>query len=123
MSPASWPARPADHATAADRYLALTLKDPASVQLYQLSEPGMCQMPGFGARWCACVVVNAKNSFGGYTGAQRHLLVYAGDGVHSMLPDGPFSYTAEYCGAWATQPRDPAAITASQIATSPGQAL
>ncbi|WP_347261273.1 hypothetical protein [Rudaea sp.] len=60
---------------ALDAHLAASLKDPASAIQYAAGEPTECRNvinapPQMRDSWCTCYFVNAKNSMGGYTGAQ-----------------------------------------------------
>lgn len=77
--------QPSDYGTAIDHYYAQALKDPASVSVYRVS--GLFQttypMGGFTKRrvWTACVQVNAKNSYGGYTGTQIDAVYFEGDQI------------------------------------------
>ena len=77
--------RPADFRVAIDHYYAQTLKDPASVSVYRVSELFETTYPvgGFKKRrvWTACVQVNAKNSYGGYTGTTTDAVYFEGDQI------------------------------------------
>lgn len=72
---------PADHSTIFAGYLASYLKDPYSAQVTHYAGPAkFVGATGFsfnvkGYGWASCYAVNAKNSFGGYTGARAYLAV------------------------------------------------
>lgn len=64
---------------AVDSMLGRTLKDPLSATQYRVSDALPCEqvLPGVAAqlslRLCICYQINAKNSFGGYTGSELAL--------------------------------------------------
>jgi hypothetical protein len=76
LAAADYGTYPADYRTDVSRYLDDTLKDPASAQVEYLADPhqgfirkNIGAQPIYGYR--VCFTLNAKNSYGGYTG--KHL--------------------------------------------------
>jgi hypothetical protein len=76
---------------AIDRALASSLKDPLSAMQYSVSDAVRCddllQIQSTGPQpFCACYMVNSKNSYGGYTGAQPGVvqLIFSDDAVIAM---------------------------------------
>ena len=69
------------------------LKDPDSVRDASISPPA----PGFvgllngGNATVVCVRLNAKNSFGGYTGVKSTALIFRAGQVVGMLSDRPLA--------------------------------
>jgi hypothetical protein len=42
-----------------------------------IGEPHACNVDlGLGPGWCVCLELNAKNSYGGYTGIKRTLIIF-----------------------------------------------
>lgn len=81
-------------------YLRSTLKDPDSAKLTEPLAPaktyaGLSQ-PVYG--WGTCIGVNAKNSFGGYTGSNMYFFLFR-NGEISMVEradNRPNSFDTEY---------------------------
>lgn len=69
---------PADYRKATAGALRATLKDPGSVRSPQISPPGPTLLGAArgGPTATVCVRMNAKNSFGGYTGIQDTAVVF-----------------------------------------------
>jgi len=82
-------------------------KDPYSIRDARISAPLVCDARAHpdlftqAGGTCICVIVNAKNSYGGYVGARRTLAFFpAGGGFKTY--DGAILGFEEYCGV--TQP-------------------
>lgn len=93
-TPAGTPgAYPSQHHAIFSRHLAATLKDPATAQVRHVAGPApyareaVLFAPALHG-WASCYAVNAKNSFGGYTGAKSYIAVFR-DGalVDVMIED------------------------------------
>lgn len=77
------------------RYFSRTLKDPMSAT-YEFSEPfkGRCDVDWldpsseFAIGWVVQTNVNAKNSYGGYTGAQPYAFFFAADQTMKKVVGG-----------------------------------
>jgi hypothetical protein len=73
-------------------YFETTLKDPESAR-YKFGEPFKAHgnsgwMRGGGVTWVGYAVdvdVNAKNSFGGYTGYQRYIVAFTGEQIYRVV--------------------------------------
>jgi hypothetical protein len=79
---------PTDHKKSVERYLDSTLKDPDSKRIEWLRGPqtmwskgGALAGVGMSAGYAVCAYVNAKNSFGGYTGAKLSWFLIKNDRV------------------------------------------
>lgn len=86
---------PINHGELFARYLAGTLKDPYSAQVSHIAGPAPWVKGGsWGSTasaygWGACYAVNAKNSFGGYTGARLYVAVVRSGALVSVIgPSG-----------------------------------
>jgi hypothetical protein len=86
---------PTNHQALFAAYLTSTLKDPYSAQVQHLAGPAQWVKPSsWGSSvstygWGACYAVNAKNSFGGYTGARWYVAVYRDDRLVTVIgPSG-----------------------------------
>jgi hypothetical protein len=61
-------------------------KDPPSIREAKLTDPVICpandlaSLPAASGSTCACVEVNAKNSYGGYTGLHRTVVIFPQSG-------------------------------------------
>ncbi len=85
---------PRDHETIAARYISKQLKDPLSARIRLALPPA--KMPyAYGLHpnirhlpvWSVSLLVNAKNSFGGYTGDQLHTVyLHRGEPVGYVAP-------------------------------------
>lgn len=66
-------------------------KDPDSIKGAQIGNLSLCQgwVPGD----CSCVVVNAKNSMGGYTGLVNYTVVHSGQQIRDIRR----SFDTEMC--------------------------
>ena len=94
---------PADYDAKVKRYLESTLKDPFSVVLEQTKAPNYVQgvirrgllrkQPYQG--WLACYRINAKNSYGAYTGFKSAAFLLTDDGAVHFYEgdDDPIIYT------------------------------
>jgi hypothetical protein len=101
---------------AVDHMLASTLKDPMSAIQYRLSEPFSCKdvlSPESAAKvpnGCMCYEVNAKNSFGGYTGSQLSIaLLVKMDDRYVAVATGretPSIRSVQRCASVGLQNRD-----------------
>jgi hypothetical protein len=113
-------ARNAAAAEAVDRLLARTLRDPLSAIQYQVSDIVSCyavMADGIAAatrEGCVCYEINARNSYGGYTGVEPGVAILIGDGAvyvadtaprSSLLPMAPGS-----CVDAHLRPRDASKI-------------
>ncbi|MEO8802458.1 MAG: hypothetical protein ABI304_02315, partial [Rudaea sp.] len=79
---------------AVDAHLAATLKDPASAIQYGVGDPTECRNvaildPNSRDSWCVCYLVNAKNSMGGYTGAQIGVTQFISQAPPYLMLDIP----------------------------------
>lgn len=90
-------ARNAAVADAVDRLLATTLKDPLSAIQYQVSDVVSCYAvvaDGIAAatrEGCVCYEINARNSYGGYTGVDVGVAILIGDGAVYVADTAPRS--------------------------------
>lgn len=110
-----------------DSMLGHILKDPLSAMQYRVSDPMPCAqvIPGAAALpalapLCICYQVNAKNSYGGYTGAELSVAAVsrpaAGGFVALPFPKELFSvntYVERTCDAANMRERDAALIHAA----------
>ena len=89
-----------------DKYLFTVLKDPSSKQIEYLNEPrkGVVQFDtskiGINAGYAVCAYVNAKNGFGGYTGAKlSYFVIHNDDIIEEFMSAGNFTdeIATEYC--------------------------
>jgi hypothetical protein len=79
-------------------------KDPESIQGASIGETHPCHHTIFvgGGRMvdapasCICLELNAKNSYGGYTGLKRTVAVFPETG-ETHIKDGAYSGFEEYC--------------------------
>jgi hypothetical protein len=95
-----------------DAALAESLKDPASAQQYSVgafrSCDGLTANPmGAYADGCMCYAVNAKNSYGGYTGVHYGVATFLHD--HATIRDqGELAFDfKDACNASGMTKRDP----------------
>lgn len=68
---------------------ALHLKDPGSAQITDIRVDGPTKWPdpdGVHLGWQISFWLNAKNSFGGYTGPQKYLALLRADGQFKVRP-------------------------------------
>jgi hypothetical protein len=102
---------PADHLALLNAHLAATLKDPYSAVVRHIAGPapyavqrGLIHGGGYASVWAACYAVNAKNSYGGYTGPKLHVATFR-DGrlVGSLVEDSglfePGARERDFCRA------------------------
>lgn len=109
-------ARNAAAADAVDRLLATTLKDPLSAIQYQVSNVVSCYAVVADAvavatrEGCVCYEVNARNSYGGYTGVDIGVAILIGNGtvyVADAAPRSSLLATApQSCVSAHLRPRD-----------------
>lgn len=73
-------------------------KDPYSIRDARIGDPHVCDHnPVFGAKGaCVCLEANARNSFGGYTGMKRTIVVFPDAGGMNVLDGGLGGYE-DYC--------------------------
>jgi len=79
---------PVDYREKASAYLRRTLKDPYSVRDAQITEPAVIfvGLVNGGTAPGVCVQMNAKNSFGAYTGIQVTAVVFRDGQVIAAIP-------------------------------------
>lgn len=85
---------PSDFQGTVKRHMQLRLKDPESAR-YEFRNPVVQAWSGYGGRnygYASCVLVNAKNSFGGYTGFQKSYYMVRNDQVVVDLHGSPGPY-------------------------------
>ena len=87
---ADYGAFPTNYQEVIKKYVSTNLKDPESARYEFLTQPsrGYLLIHGRKFGWTACVSVNAKNSYGGYSGSDRGLLLLQGDKVVDSTYDG-----------------------------------
>jgi hypothetical protein len=95
---------PGNWQASVDQYFAQTLKDPYSAVKRQTSPVfrGAIKTPSSWGKavdtWAVCFSVNAKNSYGAYTGEQTYLFLLSDFGsVREVLPSG--NTLSRYAGA------------------------
>ena len=89
MAAASYGERPVNYGKTIKEYMEVHLKDPESAQ-FKVSEPatGWWQDTVFGKKhygWRILVLVNAKNSFGAFTGFQPYYFCYEDGKLHYII--------------------------------------
>lgn len=109
-------ARNASAADAIDRLLATTLKDPLSAIQYQVSDVVSCYavvadgIAVASREGCVCYEVNARNSYGGYTGVDIGVAILIGDGTVYVADAAPRSsllaMAPQTCVSAHLRPRD-----------------
>jgi len=109
------PEQSEDIRAALDAHLAASLKDPASAIQYSAGEPTECRnvvnAPAqFRDSWCVCFSVNAKNSMGGYTGAQLGVVSLVSTQSPYLMLDIPKELFVHPAGCKNVMPRDSALI-------------
>ena len=102
---------------ALDAHLAASLKDPSSAIQYAAGEPTECRNvanmpPNMRDSWCVCYSVNAKNSMGGYTGAQIGVAQLVTPEPPYLMLDIPKELIVQPAGCRNVAPRDSALIHA-----------
>ena len=102
---------------ALDSHLAASLKDPASAIQYSAGEPTECRNVAntpvqMRDSWCVCYFVNAKNSMGGYTGAQLGVVSLVSSEPPYLMLDLPKELINNPSGCKNVVPRDAALIHA-----------
>lgn len=75
-------------------------KDPASIRDAELAAPVVEIIPAnlniaFAPRWVVCVSLNAKNSFGGYTGKTMHQVLMRDNRVLAVQPASQMGPTCD----------------------------
>jgi hypothetical protein len=63
--------------------LRVALKDPGSVRDAAISQPALKWM-GAGNRYVVCIRMNAKNSYGGYTGLTETIGIFLNGKLHGL---------------------------------------
>lgn len=100
-------------------------KDAPSIRDAKLSDPIICpardlpNLPAAPGSTCACVEVNAKNSYGGYAGLHRTVVIFAGGNELSTSDAGIKGFSA-ICDANMTPFPD---INGDYIEPKPGKKL
>ncbi|WP_137165392.1 hypothetical protein [Salinimonas lutimaris] len=83
---------PSSHESVVKNYYMMTLKDPASAQYQRVSNPQKTwlgnRIDGVTYGYLVCVTLNAKNSFGAYTGYQTDGLLIRNGKVAKYIEDG-----------------------------------
>lgn len=83
---------PTEYKQIVEAYMSGILKDPGSAQYQFLNAPVQgwhASMDGGKFGYVVCVNVNARNSFGGYTGAQpSYLIIHDDHVIYAMHGDG-----------------------------------
>ncbi len=82
----------------------LTLKDPASAD-YKFGDlyKGWCKGPFYSKQkiawsgWALNVMVNAKNSYGGYTGYEAYTVTFRGDSISAHVSGADFGVYSQIC--------------------------
>jgi hypothetical protein len=102
---------------ALDAHLAASLKDPMSAIQYAAGEPTECRNvinapPQMRDSWCVCYFVNAKNSMGGYTGAQIGVVSLVSTEPPYLMLDVPKELIGNPAGCKSVVPRDAGLIHA-----------
>jgi hypothetical protein len=107
-------------AQALDLMLAESLKDPMSAMQYRVSDVKECARMVLSTierpqeRGCLCYSVNAKNSYGGYTGSELSVvrILQPGQGESFIAQPVEKSLFLQSLAACMTEPRDAQAIKA-----------
>lgn len=102
---------------AMDLHLAMTLKDPMSAIQYMVSDAVECEdvsrtPASLSSKWCVCYSVNAKNSYGGFTGAQIGVATLIRNEPPYLMVDVPSSLITKPSKCPNMQSRDSALIHA-----------
>ena len=84
------PLAPLDHRTAVSAYVKDVLKDPDSLRDFEIAQQPKYKLAYMKKRWMVCFFMNAKNSFGGYTGKTMHVAIFEGDTVIGTEKDEDF---------------------------------
>lgn len=89
ISSAYYGDKPDDYQEMIKGYIKATLKDPDSAKFTWLNDPkkGWYMWRGktkYG--WVVCVAVNAKNSYGGYTGNKAYYHLLQGNNIIEVVP-------------------------------------
>jgi hypothetical protein len=89
---------PTEHSTVLSAHLNATLKDPMSAQIRHYAGPAtyakaasLLAGPVYG--WGTCYTVNAKNSFGAYTGTKVYLTIIRNRELIDVMTSGGDIYT------------------------------
>jgi hypothetical protein len=82
---AAAPAAAQDYGAWAATVMRAHLKDPTSVMQAERTPPFQARV-AFRKQVVVCVRLNARNSFGGYTGTQTHSVVFYHDGDVVLFP-------------------------------------
>lgn len=84
---------PASYEAAIQNYFNETLKDPLSIQYREVTKPekGYIRAPLItGGKktygWLVRATINAKNSYGGYTGFQTYSFIFRGERLVGSVP-------------------------------------
>lgn len=91
---------PNDYETIVKSYYGEVLKDPGSVQYRNITHPKVYATWGMGGPtrygYLVCVTLNAKNSYGGYTGFQTDGILIRNDRVIQTMEKGTL-YATRVC--------------------------
>ncbi len=80
-----------------------TWKDPGSIVGAQIADPMECRIHAMSGTTnapgstCVCIELNARNSYGGYTGAKREVFAITNAGDMSPVNYGTVGPSAELC--------------------------
>jgi hypothetical protein len=116
LSASVWGPMPDKHVEKIDAYLQQTLKDRDSVKSYAVSSVFQCKdsLRWNKKIWCSCIQVNAKNSFGAYTGTLTDAVEFNETTGQIILVFPAWKLNLDKkCAAAQWQDRDPT-ILASQ---------
>jgi hypothetical protein len=97
LGKADYGERPQNYVQTIHQYFDSTLKDPSSVQYKDITSPQQdwirdapIQGHAIHFGWGVLATVNAKNSYGGYTGYQTYHFLFRGERIDQALtPDTP----------------------------------
>jgi len=82
---------PGNYSELASQYLRTHLKDPYSAHIESLTSPGQKTILfddiGYYDVWASCIMLNARNSYGGYTEIEGYTMIFH----NAVLPDGAFA--------------------------------
>ena len=95
---------PSDYENIVKAYYEARLKDPESARYKRIAPPqeywywrGAFQNPRYGYGWLVCATLNAKNSYGAYTGYDTDGLLIKHGLVIGFFADGVDSVRGEIC--------------------------
>lgn len=106
----TWGPAPEHHIEKIDAYYMASLKDRDSVKTYAVSDLFQCKDSSRWNKriWCACVKINAKNSFGAYTGTKVQAVLFDENSGEIRLEYEAWRLSMDkQCAAANYQDRDP----------------